>query len=64
MVCWLSNIPILGKKVVVQLIAGPKRFGILKSINQQVLILMFEDGAEKYIPVQNVESITLDEKMV
>lgn len=54
---------IIGKKVVVKLIAGPKRFGILKEINQQVLILEFEDGTEKYIPVQNVESITLDEKV-
>ena len=58
----VNEIPILGKKVVVCKNDGFRKFGILKSINQQFLVLVFDNGKEEYIPVLSVSSISIDQK--
>jgi hypothetical protein len=59
----VAEVPIIGKKVVVVCKDHFRKFGVLKSIDQQFLVLVFSNGKEEYIPVQNVSAISLDEKV-
>ena len=58
----MSDIPLLNKKVVVSKNDGFKKYGVLKSIDQQFLVLEFGNGKTEYIPVQAVGAISLDEE--
>lgn len=52
---------LVNKKVVVIKNDGVKKFGILKSVDATVLVLIFDSGNEVYIPMINVASVSLDE---
>jgi small nuclear ribonucleoprotein (snRNP)-like protein len=51
---------LINKKVVVTKSDGYVKYGILKKIDAIVLVLIFDDGKEAYIPMVNVASVSLD----
>lgn len=51
---------LIGKNVVVTKNDNFRKYGRLKSVNNTVLILIFNDGKEVYIPMATVTSVALD----
>ena len=54
----LSNF--VGKKIVVQLNSGFKKYGVLLSFDSLFLSLEFRDGKHEIIPLASVGSVDLD----
>ena len=54
----LSNF--VGKKIVVQLNSGFKKYGVLLSFDSLFLSLEFRDGKHEIIPLASVGSVYLD----
>lgn len=52
---------LLNKRVVVTKNDGFRKYGILKSVDDKVLVLIFDSGKEEYVPMVAVASISLDE---
>ena len=50
----------LGKKVVIQLNSGFKKYGVLLSFDSLFLTLQFRDGKHEIIPLASVGSVYLD----
>lgn len=50
---------LIGKKVVIKKNDGYVKFGILKSVDAQVLVLEY-DGVDHYIPIISIGSVSLD----
>ena len=50
----------VGKKIVVQLNSGFKKFGVLLSFDSLFLTLQFRDGKHEIIPLASVGSVYLD----
>jgi small nuclear ribonucleoprotein (snRNP)-like protein len=53
---------LIGRRVTVVKNDGFRKYGDLKSIDASVLVLIFENGKEEYIPLIGVAAISLDEK--
>ena len=52
----------LGKKIVIQLNSGFKKYGVLLSFDNLFLTLQFRDGKHEIIPLASVGSVYLDER--
>jgi hypothetical protein len=51
----------VGKKIVVQLNSGFKKYGVLLSFDSLFLSLEFRDGKREIIPLASVGAVYLDE---
>ena len=50
----------LGKRIVVQLNSGFKKYGVLLSFDSLFLTLQFRDGKREIIPLASVGAVYLD----